>query len=143
MAASPYRLLVIGVLGALLLPVFAAADEKSAEEALKGKGLRRMGTSFVLPAEAEVGKRLRDAEALKKKLGAAQRELGFWQQKVECAILPEQLPGAAPLLGLSFFKHFTYKIDTANSKLVMSKVQAEDQPSPGSRTRKKPVRSGR
>ena len=367
MAASSCRFLAIGILGTLLLPVFAAADEKSAEETLKGKGLRRMGTSWVLPAEAEVGKALRDAEALKKKLGAAQRELGFWQQKVEekqnlmlmslqrrrelsaqlplvrtveahnravsmineltdrlallekskqeenslsaaqgaanqlgeqyvehllqtrklcekteadynalqadpqvspaiqeynqatgksfklgpspalaanqrrlqkleevvlsesidlrkgpgglwvvsvvfngqgpvdmaidtgasvivlpwktaqavgltpkpqdpklsmqiadgtvvegrrvvaesvrvgkftaekveCAVLPEQLPGAAPLLGLSFFKHFTYKIDTANSKLVMSKVQADDQPAPGGRARKKPAKSVR
>ena len=83
MAAFPYRLLAIGVLSTLLFAVWAAADEKSAEETLKGKGLRRMGTLFVLPAEAEVGKALRDAEALKKKLGAAQRELGFWQQKVE------------------------------------------------------------
>jgi clan AA aspartic protease (TIGR02281 family) len=358
---------MIGVLGTLLLPAFAAADEKTAEEALKAKGLRRSGAAFVLPAEAEVGKRLRDAEALKKKVGAAQRDLAFWQQKVEekqnmtlmslqrrrelsaqlplartvdahnrivsalnelsdrlalleqskqeeaslkaaqgaanqlgeqyvehllqtrklceklhadykpleadaqvaqaideydqatgktfklgpspalagnerrlekleetvlsesidlrqgagrlwtvsvvfngqnpvdmaidtgasvvvlpwkaaqavglhpkpqdakmylqtadgtvvegrrvvadsvrvgkftaekveCAVLPEQLPNAAPLLGLSYFKHFTYKIDTANAKLVMSKVQADDQPAPGGRTRKKPVRSGR
>ena len=44
MGASPYRLLAVGVLGTLLLSVFAAADEKTAEETLKAKGLRRMGT---------------------------------------------------------------------------------------------------
>ena len=79
----PCRLFGIGVLAALLFALRAAADDKSAEETLKGKGLRRTATSFVLPGEAEVAKRLRDADALKKKIGAAQRELGFWQQKVE------------------------------------------------------------
>lgn len=78
-----YRILGIGVLGTLLFAVCAAADEKSAEETFKAKGLRRSGTAFVLPAEAELAKRLRDADAQKKKFGAAQRDLGFWQQKVQ------------------------------------------------------------
>jgi clan AA aspartic protease (TIGR02281 family) len=77
------RILGIAVPGILLVAVTAAADEKGPEETLKAKGLRRTGAAFVLPAEAEVAKRLRDADALKKKLAAAQREIGFWQQKVE------------------------------------------------------------
>lgn len=50
----------------------------------------------------------------------------FTVENVECAVMPQELTQAAPLLGLSFFKHFTFKIDTANAKLVMSKVEALD-----------------
>ncbi len=50
----------------------------------------------------------------------------FTVENVECAVMPQEFTQAAPLLGLSFFKHFTFKIDTANEKLVMSKIESLD-----------------
>lgn len=50
----------------------------------------------------------------------------FTVENIECAVMPQEFTQAAPLLGLSFFKHFTFKIDTANAKLVMSKVESLD-----------------
>ena len=50
----------------------------------------------------------------------------FTVKDVECAVMPQHLGNAAPLLGLSFFKHFTFKIDTANAKLVMAKVETSE-----------------
>ncbi len=47
----------------------------------------------------------------------------FTVEKVECAVLPAQYKEAASCLGQSFLKHFTYKIDTEKSKLVMTKVE--------------------
>lgn len=48
----------------------------------------------------------------------------FTVEKVECAVLPAQYKQAASLLGQSFLKHFTYKIDTDKSKLVMTKIES-------------------
>lgn len=59
----------------------------------------------------------------RRKLADSVRVGKFIAKNVDCAVMPEHLPGAAPLLGLSFFKHFTYKIDTAGSKLIMSKIK--------------------
>lgn len=50
----------------------------------------------------------------------------FTVEKVDVAVMPESLTEAAPLLGQSFLKHFTYKIDPANEQLIMSKVEAKD-----------------
>ncbi len=61
----------------------------------------------------------------------------FTVENVECAVMPQELTEAAPLLGLSFFKHFTFKIDTANAKLVMSKVESLDETSRGRSKRKR------
>jgi clan AA aspartic protease (TIGR02281 family) len=52
----------------------------------------------------------------------------FTVEHVECAVMPGDLPGAEPLLGLSFLKHFTFKIDNERGKLVMFKF---DQPEKG------------
>jgi hypothetical protein len=58
-----------------------------------------------------------------KKLVAGSIRVGkFEVEKVDVVVMPASLPNAASLLGQSFLKHFTYKIDTANSKLVMTKV---------------------
>jgi clan AA aspartic protease (TIGR02281 family) len=46
----------------------------------------------------------------------------FQVERVECAVLPENMPHAEPLLGLSFLKHFTFKIDSANGKLAIAKI---------------------
>jgi clan AA aspartic protease (TIGR02281 family) len=48
----------------------------------------------------------------------------FVVEKVDVSVAPADLRDAPALLGQSFLKHFTYKIDTANSKLVMTKVDA-------------------
>ena len=47
----------------------------------------------------------------------------FTVKNVECTVMPADLPNAEPLLGLSFFKHFIFKIDAANSKLIMSTIE--------------------
>jgi hypothetical protein len=49
----------------------------------------------------------------------------FTIEHVECAVMPADLPKAESLLGLSFLKHFTFKIDSDKGKLVMCKI---DQP---------------
>ncbi|MBN2291181.1 MAG: retroviral-like aspartic protease family protein [Pirellulales bacterium] len=61
----------------------------------------------------------------------------FTVENVECAVMPQEFTQAAPLLGLSFFKHFTFKIDNANAKLVMSKVESLDGKSSGKSRRKR------
>lgn len=64
---------------------------------------------------------------------AAKVRLGkFTAENVECAVMPKEFTEAAPLLGLSFLKHFTFKIDTANAKLIMSQVES------GEKTLRKP-----
>jgi len=55
----------------------------------------------------------------------------FTVENVECAIMPREMSEAAPLLGLSFFKHFTFKIDSNDGKLMLAKV--DDSGSRGSR----------
>jgi clan AA aspartic protease (TIGR02281 family) len=54
-------------------------DAKSADEALRAKGLRKSGTTYVLPAEAEVQKALADARATYRELANGQAQ----QQNVE------------------------------------------------------------
>ncbi len=46
----------------------------------------------------------------------------FTVENVECAVMPPELGEAAPLLGLSFFKHFTFKIDNLDGQLRLAKV---------------------
>jgi aspartyl protease family protein len=47
----------------------------------------------------------------------------FTVKNVECTVMPPDLPNAQPLLGLSFFKHFVFKIDSASNKLILSTVE--------------------
>jgi aspartyl protease family protein len=46
----------------------------------------------------------------------------FELENVECAVMPSNLPDAAPLLGMSFLSQFSFKIDTENKKLTMTKI---------------------
>ena len=64
-----------------------------------------------------------------RKIASKVRVGKFTVENVECAVMPRELTEAAPLLGLSFLKHFTFKIDTANAKLIMSKVEPLEKPS--------------
>ena len=48
----------------------------------------------------------------------------FELEKVPVAVMPESLTNAGSSLGQSYLKHFSYKIDTEKSKLVMTKVDA-------------------
>lgn len=50
----------------------------------------------------------------------------FTVENVDLAVMPENLTEASPLLGQSFLKHFTFKIDTVNEKLIMSKIESKD-----------------
>ncbi len=49
----------------------------------------------------------------------------FTVENVRCAVMPREFTEAAPLLGQSFLQKFTYKINSVESKLVMSKVEAD------------------
>lgn len=48
----------------------------------------------------------------------------FTVEKVECAVMPSEMGETVPLLGLSFFKHFTFKLDTTAGKLNLSHVDS-------------------
>jgi len=49
----------------------------------------------------------------------------FAVQNVACAVMPPGHVDTIALLGQSFLEHFVYKIDTVNSKLVMTKVESD------------------
>ncbi len=48
----------------------------------------------------------------------------FTVENVECVIMPEQMHEGLALLGLSFFKHFNFRIDNASGKLTLAKVDS-------------------
>jgi aspartyl protease family protein len=50
----------------------------------------------------------------------------FTVEKVRCAVLSQELTKAEPLLGLSFLKNFMVKIDAANAKLMLSKLEVSE-----------------
>jgi clan AA aspartic protease (TIGR02281 family) len=60
----------------------------------------------------------------------------FTAEHVECSVLPPEFSDAAPLLGLSFWRNFTFKIDNEKAKLVMSKVDVPEKTGRTSRGRK-------
>ena len=67
--ARPTRLCTGLALLAVAAAVAARADDASPESVLKDKGLKKAGTSYVLPAEAEVQKKLNAARSLYQKVG--------------------------------------------------------------------------
>lgn len=50
----------------------------------------------------------------------------FTAKNVQCAVMPGGLPRTTPLLGLSFFKNFSFKIDSGNGQLIMSQLETAD-----------------
>jgi clan AA aspartic protease (TIGR02281 family) len=48
----------------------------------------------------------------------------FTASQVECAVMPPGLPESTPLLGLTFFRNFSFKIDSGRGQLVMSQIEA-------------------
>jgi len=72
----------IAFVSILSITARAAADEKSPEELLASKGLRKLSASFSLPEEAELSKQFRDVDSLRKKLRDLQREVRMWQKRV-------------------------------------------------------------
>ena len=74
-----------------------------------------------------------------KRVVAASVRLGkFTVEQVECAVMPPEMGNAEPLLGLSFLKHFNFKIDTAGGKLVMAKIEQGEKPGPRTASRPEP-----
>ena len=53
----------------------------------------------------------------------------FTVSHVECTVMPENCPKASPLLGQSFIRHFTYKVDNAKGQLHLTQIEQS-----GSRT---------
>jgi clan AA aspartic protease (TIGR02281 family) len=62
----------------------------------------------------------------------------FELNDVDCAVMPAHLPEAAPLLGMSFLRNFSFKIDSDTGKLTMTSVDSpeSDTGSDRSRTRR-------
>jgi len=50
----------------------------------------------------------------------------FTVENVKCAVMPPEFTEADPLLGLSFLKNFTFQIDNARGKLIMSKINVPE-----------------
>lgn len=50
----------------------------------------------------------------------------FLVRDVECLVLPESLHAAPALLGNSFLSHFTYNIDPERGKLLLSRIDPEE-----------------
>lgn len=47
----------------------------------------------------------------------------FMVKDVKCAVMGPDLPAASPLLGQSFLRHFSYKMDSENATLTMTKIE--------------------
>lgn len=47
----------------------------------------------------------------------------FTVEKVEAAVMPENLPEAAACIGQTFLEHFSYRVDSDSGKLTMTKVE--------------------
>jgi aspartyl protease family protein len=78
------------------------------------------------PSDPTVTLTLADGHVVEgKRVYASSVRLGkFTVEHVACAVMPADLPDAEPLLGLSFFEHFTYKIDSAKGRLTMAQIEA-------------------
>jgi predicted aspartyl protease len=49
----------------------------------------------------------------------------FTVEDVQCTVMPPGLSGP-PLLGMSFFKSFNFKIDQGKGQLIMTRVDTSD-----------------
>jgi clan AA aspartic protease (TIGR02281 family) len=87
-------------------------------QAAKAAGLTPSETDPTIRLQMADG---REVDA-KKVIASSIRVGKFEVEKVEVAVMPASLTNAASVLGQSFLKHFTYKIDTEKQKLVMTKV---------------------
>lgn len=47
----------------------------------------------------------------------------FVVENVECAVFPEGLPKAAPLLGMTFLRNFSYRINNEDGTLMLTKIE--------------------
>ena len=69
----------------------------------------------------------------------------FTVEHVECGVMPADCPEAGAMLGQSFLKHFTFRIDNANGKLIMAQVGPRPAAARGKRPsqarRKSPART--
>jgi predicted aspartyl protease len=82
------------------------------------------------PEAPEVQLTLADGHVVTAKLVVADKvRVGkFIAEHVDCAVLQPDLPNAAALLGMSFLQNFIFKIDGEKGHLVMSRVDAPEQP---------------
>jgi clan AA aspartic protease (TIGR02281 family) len=78
------------------------------------------------PEDPTIHMQLADGSVIAaKKVTASSVRVGkFIVEKVPVAVMPIELKDAGNMLGQSFLKHFTYKIDTEKEKLVMTKIEA-------------------
>ncbi|MFI4860182.1 MAG: TIGR02281 family clan AA aspartic protease [Phycisphaerales bacterium JB063] len=51
----------------------------------------------------------------------------FLVRDVDCIVLPEELHAAPALLGNSFLSHFTFNVDPERGKLLLSRIDPEDE----------------
>ena len=50
----------------------------------------------------------------------------FTVENVECMVMSPGLPDSTPLLGLSFFKNFSFRIDSGKGRLIMSQIDTSE-----------------
>ena len=49
----------------------------------------------------------------------------FTVENVECGVMPADCPDVASVLGQSFLRHFTYKIDNVKGKLTITQIEGD------------------
>jgi clan AA aspartic protease (TIGR02281 family) len=84
---------------------------------------------------------LADGQIVEAKLMKLQSvQVGVFEVKdVECAVLPKTLIAAQPLLGGTFLRHFTYKIDSDKGHLSLVKIKdASDKAADNKKPEEKP-----
>jgi clan AA aspartic protease (TIGR02281 family) len=86
--------------------------------------------------------RMADGRTLEAKRVVAETvRLGkFTAKDVECAVMPQGLAEVTPLLGLSFFRNFSFKIDSGKGQLIMSQLDTSESSSPTQPGRRRPLR---
>lgn len=62
----------------------------------------------------------------------------FTVENVQCIVMPEELTEASPLLGMSFLGNFSFKVNTGNDELLMTKLDSPADNPVGNK--KKPAR---
>jgi aspartyl protease family protein len=119
--------------------VFVSFEDKYTQELMIDTGASLISLPYKMAescgltptaASPDIKLQLADGKLVTAKLVIA-KHVGvgkFSAENVECAVMPADLLEAAPLLGMSFLKHFSFKIDPGDSKLVMSTVEDSDKP---------------
>ena len=102
----------------------ATASERAALEARGIRVIDGLVAAFSVVDDRLDAVQLADGREVQAKLvKIPQVRVGkFIVENVECAVMPENLTNASAILGMSFLRNFSFKIETDTGKLTMSKV---------------------